>query len=130
MRCVLRRPGQIRPVADAIPDLLLGAALVLLMTLAAGLVRVARGPSPADRMMAAQLVGTTGVAILLLLEVSGRGGGALDVALVLALLAAVAAVAFVKAGSGDGTGDPEMEDAGTAAGEAPSPRPPAGDERA
>lgn len=33
----------------------------------AGLVRIARGPTPADRMLAAQLFGTTGVAVLLLL---------------------------------------------------------------
>ncbi|HSK40685.1 MAG TPA: monovalent cation/H+ antiporter complex subunit F [Arenibaculum sp.] len=112
-------------MADAVPDLLLASALVLLMTLAAGLIRVARGPSPADRMMAAQLVGTTGVAILLLLEMSGRGSGALDVALVLALLAAVASVAFVKAASRDGTGDPEAEDEDAG----PVDPPPAGEER-
>ncbi|MEA3302986.1 MAG: pH regulation protein F, partial [Pseudomonadota bacterium] len=34
-------------------------ALFLLMTLIAGLWRVLRGPTPADRMLAAQLFGTT-----------------------------------------------------------------------
>jgi multicomponent Na+:H+ antiporter subunit F len=40
-------------------------ALLLLVSMAAGLVRVVIGPSPADRMMAAQLLGTSGIAILL-----------------------------------------------------------------
>jgi hypothetical protein len=42
-------------------------ALFLLLNVVAGLVRIARGPTPADRIVAAQLFGTTGVAILLLL---------------------------------------------------------------
>lgn len=71
-------------------------ATVLLGTVIAGLVRVERGPTPADRMLAAQLFGTGGVAALLLLS-QGLGVAALrDVALVFALLAAMAAVAFVK----------------------------------
>lgn len=78
----------------------------LLATLAGALWRVWRGPSRADRMMAAQLVGTGGVAILVLLApIEGRA--VLDVALVLALLAALAAVGFVKATTPDGAGDPE-----------------------
>lgn len=68
----------------------------LLLNLAAGLWRVMRGPTAADRMLAAQLFGTTAVAVLLLLA-EGMGRPALrDVALVFALLAAVAAVAFVQ----------------------------------
>jgi len=47
-------------------------ALFLLLNLGAGMWRVLRGPTPADRMLAAQLFGTTTVAILLLLaEVTG-----------------------------------------------------------
>jgi multicomponent Na+:H+ antiporter subunit F len=75
-----------------------GVALFLLLNLAAGLVRVARGPTPADRMVAAQLFGTTGVAILLLLSQSGGGKALADIALVFALLAVVVSVAFVKRG--------------------------------
>ena len=55
-----------------------------------------RGPTPADRMLAAQLFGTTAVACLLL-QAQIYGQPALrDVALVFALLAAVTAVAFVR----------------------------------
>ncbi|MDF1578494.1 MAG: monovalent cation/H+ antiporter complex subunit F [Desulfobulbales bacterium] len=71
-------------------------ALVLLLSVAAGLIRILRGPTAADRMMAAQLFGTCGVAILLLLA---RGLETLiveDVALVFALLAALSSVAFVR----------------------------------
>jgi multicomponent Na+:H+ antiporter subunit F len=74
-----------------------GAGFVLAMV-ALGLIRILRGPAAADRMMAAQLVGTGGIAVLLL--VAGNGlAAALDVALTLALLAAFAAVAFVKSGT-------------------------------
>ena len=73
--------------------LLVAAMLVLLMT-AAGLVRLLRGPGDADRMMAGQLLGTGGIAVLLLasaisepaiadaaltrLEVDARGLDAFD----------------------------------------------------
>jgi len=69
---------------------------VLMASIIAGLIRVERGPNPADRMLAAQLFGTTGVAILLLLSEAMSIAALRDVALVFALLAAMAAVAFVK----------------------------------
>jgi multicomponent Na+:H+ antiporter subunit F len=47
-------------------------------------------------MLAAQLFGTTAVAILLLLAEAGGSAALRDVALVFALLAAVTAVAFVR----------------------------------
>lgn len=71
-------------------------ATVLMLSILAGLIRVERGPNPADRMLAAQLFGTTGVAILLLLSEAMEVPALRDVALVFALLAAMAAVAFVK----------------------------------
>jgi multicomponent Na+:H+ antiporter subunit F len=71
-------------------------ALFLLANIAAGLLRVALGPTPADRMLVAQLLGTTGVAILLLLAEGLEVGALRDVALVLALLAATATVVFVR----------------------------------
>lgn len=71
-------------------------ALVLLLTVIAGLLRILWGPTPADRMLAAQLFGTTGVAILLLLAQGLAIPSFRDVALVFALLAAVAIVAFVQ----------------------------------
>ncbi len=58
--------------------------------------RVLRGPTAADRMLAAQLFGTTAVAILLLLAEAAGSAALRDVALVFALLAAVTAVAFVR----------------------------------
>lgn len=73
-------------------------ALFLLMNVAAGMVRIFRGPSPADRMMSAQLFGTTGVAILLLLGYGLDQAVLNDVALVLALLSGIAVSAFVKRG--------------------------------
>jgi multicomponent Na+:H+ antiporter subunit F len=71
-------------------------ALFLLLNLTGGLVRVWRGPTPADRMLAAQLFGTTGVAIMLLLAEASSVAALRDVALVLALLTAVATVVFVR----------------------------------
>lgn len=88
--------------------LLLLAAL-LLISLGGALWRIWRGPDPADRMMAAQLVGTGGVGTVLLLA-AATDWRMLDAGLVLALLAAFAAIAFVKAQSADGNGDPEEDD--------------------
>ncbi len=76
--------------------LCLSVALVLLLSVVVGLLRIMWGPTAADRMMAAQLFGTCGVAILLLLA---RGMEQLiveDVALVFALLAALSTVTFVR----------------------------------
>ena len=71
-------------------------ALLLLLTLLAGLWRVLRGPTAADRMLAAQLFGTTAVACLLLLAQAWGQPSLRDVALVFALLATITAVAFVR----------------------------------
>ena len=71
-------------------------ATLLLLTLIAGLWRILRGPNSADRMMAAQLFGTTAVAILLLLAQAFDQPALRDVALVFALLAAVTVIAFVR----------------------------------
>lgn len=76
--------------------LTLALALFLLLNLGAGMWRVLRGPTTADRMLAAQLFGTTAVAILLLLAQAYGNAALRDVALVFALLAAVTAVAFVR----------------------------------
>jgi multicomponent Na+:H+ antiporter subunit F len=76
--------------------LILALALFLMLNLGAGMWRVLRGPTAADRMLAAQLFGTTAVAILLLLAEASGSAGLRDVALVFALLAAVTAVVFVR----------------------------------
>lgn len=78
------------------PEYVLFLALFLLLTVAAGLVRVWRGPTRADRMLAAQLFGTTGTALLLLLAEGLSAPELRDVALVLSLLAATAAIVFVR----------------------------------
>ncbi|MDM7955790.1 monovalent cation/H+ antiporter complex subunit F [Blastomonas sp.] len=97
----------------------LAFATLLLLSLAGALWRIWRGPEPADRMMAAQLVGTGGVGVVLLLA-AASDWQMLDVALVLALLAAFAAIAFVKAQSVDGSGDPEEDPVSPAAGTDPT----------
>ncbi|MFA7441597.1 MAG: monovalent cation/H+ antiporter complex subunit F [Sphingomonadaceae bacterium] len=85
------------------------AALAILASTAISLWRTLKGPTRADRMMGTLLVGTGGVAILVLLFLIHGQSGVLDVALLLALLAAFAAVGFVKSVSPDGAGDPEEE---------------------
>ncbi len=82
-------------MSDADP-FLLGLLLMLLLTLLLGLVRALRGPSLQDRMLSVQLLGTGGVALLLLLAAVMEAPSLIDVALVLALLAAVAAVAVTR----------------------------------
>jgi multicomponent Na+:H+ antiporter subunit F len=71
--------------------------MVILGTVAAGLWRVLRGPDPADKLMAAQLLCTGGIAALLVFAAASGQPALLDVALVLALLGAFASVAFVLA---------------------------------
>jgi multicomponent Na+:H+ antiporter subunit F len=75
-------------------ELLLVCVTGLMLSLLLGLIAVLRGPDDGERMMAAQLIGTTGVGILLLLSLLLSQPALADVALVLALLAAVAVAAF------------------------------------
>ena len=69
--------------------------IALLLSILAGLVRIFRGPEPAERMLAAQLFGTAALAILLVLSHLMAMPALLDVAMVFALLAAITLVAFV-----------------------------------
>lgn len=80
----------------AMVEFLLWAAAFVLLMVALGLMRVARGPGYADRMMAAQLLGTGGIGALLLVGAAVDEPAVVDVALTLALLAAFASIAFVK----------------------------------
>jgi multicomponent Na+:H+ antiporter subunit F len=80
-------------------DFLLWMAGLVLAMVALGLVPILHGPNPADRMMAAQLSGTGGVAVLLLLAVATSTPPIVDVALMLALLAALVSVGFVSWGN-------------------------------
>jgi|GEM_PF-832413 multicomponent Na+:H+ antiporter subunit F len=83
------------PAAWADAGLWLAAALIA-ATIVLGLLRVERGPAPADRMLAAQLLGTGAAAVLLLLARATAQPALLDVALVIALMAAVATAVFVR----------------------------------
>jgi multicomponent Na+:H+ antiporter subunit F len=76
-------------------EFLLGSAVFVLAMVALGLVRVKLGPGSADRMMAAQLLGSGSIAVLLLASTATGVDAVVDVALTLALLAAFASVAFV-----------------------------------
>ena len=77
-------------------DFLLAAAAFVLAMVAVGLVCILRGPGDADRIMAAQLLGTGGIAALLLFAEATNAPAAVDLALILGLLAAFISVAFVK----------------------------------
>lgn len=76
----------------------LGASVALLLAVSLGIVRVIRGPTRADRLLVVQLLGTTSVAVLLLLSRVLDLPPLRDVALVFALFAAVVAIAFVERG--------------------------------
>ena len=76
-------------------DFLIASSGLVLAMVAIGLIRVLRGPANADRMMAAQLLGSGGIAALLLSAEGMEFAALVDVALMLALLAAFASVAFV-----------------------------------
>ena len=76
-------------------DFLLAVAVFVLAMVALGLVRIKRGPGYADRMMAAQLLGSGSVAVLLLFGAATGEAAVVDVALTMALLAAFASIAFV-----------------------------------
>ena len=91
-------------------DFLLWMAAFLVLMVALGLVRVARGPGRAERMMAAQLLGTGAIGALLLYGAATGEPAVVDVALTLALLSAFASIAFVKlAMRQDGPGDDEED---------------------
>jgi multicomponent Na+:H+ antiporter subunit F len=90
-------------------EILAWVVAFLLVNMSLGLVRVALGPTPADRMLAAQLFGTTGVAVLLLLAEVLAAPALRDVALVFALLAVVMAVTFVRRGWPEESGERQEE---------------------
>ena len=88
-------------------EFLFAAACFVLIMVALGLVRILRGPTVADRIMAAQLLGTGGIATLLLSGAATGMAAAIDVALSLALLAAFVSAAF--ACGTPGPDDPEAD---------------------
>ena len=80
----------------AMAEFLVAAASFVLAMVALGLWRILQGPGDADRMMAAQLLGSGGIAALLLVAAGTGVSAVTDVAVVLALLAAFASAAFVR----------------------------------
>ncbi len=91
-------------------EFLLATAGVILLTVAVGLLRVLSGPGDADRLMAAQLIGSGGIGSLLLISAATGERGIEDVALGLALLAAFASAAFVNSGAPAEEPDAEAAD--------------------
>jgi multicomponent Na+:H+ antiporter subunit F len=89
-----------------VSTLLVVAASFLVLNLAAGLVRVQRGPTAADRMLAALLFGSTTVAVLLLLAEATEQPALRDVALLFVMLAAIISVAFVSLPGDEGEPEP------------------------
>lgn len=82
-------------------SLLLPAMLLfLLLNLAAGLWRVYRGPTAADRMLSALLFGATTIAVLLLLAEWQQEPALRTVALIFVMLAAVISIAYVAIAQG------------------------------
>lgn len=69
--------------------------LAITVAIMAGLFRVNAGGGPVDRMLAAQLLGSGGVGVLVALTAALDTPVLVDVALVFAALAAVNVVAFV-----------------------------------
>ncbi|SMP65838.1 monovalent cation/H+ antiporter complex subunit F [Desulfonatronum lacustre] len=93
----------------------LGVACFLLLTMIVGLIRVFRGPRQEDRLVAVQLFGTTGVAVLLLLAAAFDAPAMRNTAMVFAVLAVLAVMAFVR-GSREHDGRGKGRDSGGGAG--------------
>ncbi len=74
----------------------LAAVLTLMVLMAIGLRRAFAGPTTADRLLAVQLFGTVGVAIVLLLGRAQDDEAFMDLALTFALLAIVFSVTFAR----------------------------------
>jgi multicomponent Na+:H+ antiporter subunit F len=77
-------------------ELLLAAAGLIVLTVAVGLARILHASDDVERLMSVQLLGTGGIAALLLIAYATNVPGVEDVALGLSLLAALATVAFVN----------------------------------
>lgn len=70
--------------------------ILLLLCLILGLIRVLAGPDNANRMLAAQLFGTIGTTVVVVLSVMQNNEEIMNVALVFTLLASITVIAFLK----------------------------------
>jgi multicomponent Na+:H+ antiporter subunit F len=77
-----------------VAEFLTAMATIVTILTGIGLARMLRGPSAADRMMSAQLIGTGGAAAALLIATASGVAAIIDIALTLAVLAAFSAVAL------------------------------------
>ncbi|WP_018869421.1 monovalent cation/H+ antiporter complex subunit F [Thioalkalivibrio sp. ALgr3] len=77
-------------------DLFPFLVILLMLNIVVGLMRVLRGPTAADRMLAAEMFATSAIAIALLMAVLTQREALVDLALVFALLSALAVVTFVN----------------------------------
>ena len=77
-------------------ELLLAPAGLIFLAVAIGLARILYASNDVEKLMAVQLLGTGGIAALLLIAYATNVPGVEDVALGLALLAAFANIAFVN----------------------------------
>ncbi len=71
-------------------------AIFLMINMAFGLVRVIKGPSMSDRIIATYLSGTIGCGVVICLSFYFKNVAYLDVALILVLLGAMTLIAFVN----------------------------------
>ena len=78
-------------------------ALFLILNIAVGMIRILRGPTTADRLLAVQLFGTTGTAVLILFALQTNNEAFNDLALIFALLAGILGVTFTRYASSDET---------------------------
>lgn len=81
-------------------------ASIVLAAVLGGLGRLALGPTPVDRWLSIQLLGTGGAAAMLLLGFAYGSEGFADAALIIALLTSVA-VGVLARGRGQTTGSHE-----------------------
>lgn len=72
------------------------SALILLASVSLGLIRVLLGSGRVEQLLALQLLGTTALAVVLLLAQALQQPGLYDLALVIGILAAIVTVAFVR----------------------------------
>jgi len=80
-------------------------ALVLLTSLALGLVRVASGPTVADSLLGVQFTATIGIGLLPIIGIIWNVPSLIDLALVLAILGVPATLAFARLGPTVGDGN-------------------------
>ena len=85
------------------------AALILLASVTAGLIRIFIGTGRVEWLLALQLLGTSAVAVVLLLAHGMQMPGLRDLALLIGLLTSIMAVAFVRYGGIDASQEQDRQ---------------------